>query len=584
MRGLAKLIGNENKKTFKQTGMRVILIIIAVISLLFPLLLRATTTLNSAASSIINNDEMIASMIDQCKQNGDLPGEKYWRTYERANELINKKIDPKDAEWKREIFFRDYTYRLGWLGILECISTGKYTVDDLFETSLATYMYSNDLDIIPSDIYSIDQKTAKELLPKLELEIAKFESNAISYSLYDYYKVNLDNAEKERDECAETLKIYESGAAVTPDYVSSAENVEAYSRYMTDVAKNQLKAAELKVYGWQLMCEKLYEYNSWQYNTVSALIENICSRAAYSVVMPRELFGSDDFFPDGSVRYDSYEDYVNTIQADRWHEAAALAKYSLEHNIPLNGTTDRSAKQAFVSAFSMTLSMLVIFMIILSGTTMSGEYSTGTIRLLLIRPRGRGKILTSKIISMYIWWSGAALVFALLLCGETVILYGIKDMFSSDLFTVGGSVIALPAPVTLILRILLSMLSTSPVVLFALMISTLIKRSALPIALSTMARFSTSIVTTLTFAINSYLKKIHLEYTPLPYLDLTVFLSNSASAYTNWGNFADILFGTGTTLNTNIYRLPIGIAWMAGLTVLMTVLSYLSFTKQQIKN
>ena len=262
-----------------------------------------------------------------------------------------------------------------------------------------------------------------------------------------------------------------------------------------------------------------------------------------------------------------------------------LVKYSLDRNIPLEGAVKGSAKKAVVSAVSTATGLLAIFSVILAGTTLSGEYTSGTIRLLLIRPRGRGKILASKLISLYIRWFASALILSLLLTAECAVIYGINDIFTPDLFIVGGHVVPLPSVLTLILRIILAVLSASPTVLLALMISTLIKRPALPIALSMIARLSTATVTSLAVLINTTLPGLHLEYSPLPYLDLTVFITTPAAYYmTAGGGLAEGIIRTAIFVYSSIYSLTVGIVWMALLSVLLTALSFVSFTKQQIKN
>lgn len=519
-------------------------------------------------------------MAERARESGDVIGEKYWRVYEHANDLFENRIGGSDAEWKIELFYSDYSAILGWIAIAECAASGSYTIEDIQKSALGSFLY-HDMpeEIAKYDGYLSEENIAKAL-PALLADEEKLRNEILNYSLADHYTVSLDTARAERDLCAAEAELYASGGGTVPEWAASPEVVTAYREYMRASAESRLETAELSIYGWQLLCENLYEYGSWQYRTVSELLSALASDCTAIVPIPRELY-------EAQHRSVSYERYLRGLAEaqHRFDDTVTLVKYSLDRNIPLEGTVKGSAKKATASAVSTATGLLAIFSVILAGTTLSGEYTSGTIRLLLIRPRGRGKILASKLISLYIRWFASALILSLMLTAECAVIYGINDIFTPDLFIVGGHVVPLPSVLTLILRIILAVLSASPTVLLALMISTLIKRPALPIALSMIARLSTATVTSLAVLINTTLPGLHLEYSPLPYLDLTVFITTPAAYYmTAGGGLAEGIIRTATFVYSSIYSLTVGIVWMALLSVLLTALSFVSFTKQQIKN
>lgn len=578
MSGLSKLIGNENKKTAKQLGFSVLLIIIAVISAA-SVALGAFISANTAGRRL-QETEYIVSMAERARESGDMIGEKYWRVYEHANDLFENRIGGSDAEWKIELFYNDYSTILGWIAIAECAASGRYTIEDIQKSALGSFLY-HDMpeEIAKYDGYLSEENIAKAL-PALRAYEEKLRNEILNYSLADHYAVSLDTARAERDLCAAEAELYASGGGTVPEWATSPEVVTTYREYMRASAESRLETAELSLYGWQLLCENLYEYGSWQYRTVSELLSALAADCTAIVPIPRELY-------EAQYRSVSYERYLRGLAEAqrRFDDTVTLVKYSLDRNIPLEGAVKGSAKKAVVSAVSTATGLLAIFSVILAGTTLSGEYTSGTIRLLLIRPRGRGKILASKLISLYIRWFASALILSLMLTAECAVIYGINDIFTPDLFIVGGHVVPLPSVLTLILRIILAVLSASPTVLLALMISTLIKRPALPIALSMIARLSTATVTSLAVLINTTLPGLHLEYSPLPYLDLTVFITTPAAYYmTAGGGLAESIIRTATFVYSSIYSLTVGIVWMALLSVLLTALSFVSFTKQQIKN
>jgi len=97
--------------------------------------------------------------------------------------------------------------------------------------------------------------------------------------------------------------------------------------------------------------------------------------------------------------------------------------YRIQHNIP--PTEDRTL-WGFATGSSNLLQLIALFMIIVAGGIVASEYSSGTVKLLLIRPLKRWKILTSKYLSMLIF----AFVSIVLLFIVSFIVGGIFFSFS----------------------------------------------------------------------------------------------------------------------------------------------------------
>ncbi|MFP3471854.1 ABC transporter permease subunit, partial [Micrococcus sp. SIMBA_144] len=87
----------------------------------------------------------------------------------------------------------------------------------------------------------------------------------------------------------------------------------------------------------------------------------------------------------------------------------AINEYRLENALP---PLESDSIWSFMDSSTGVVSLISIFTIIIGAGVIASEYSWGTIKLLLIRPASRTKILASKFI--------ATLLFALL---SLVILY-----------------------------------------------------------------------------------------------------------------------------------------------------------------
>lgn len=97
----------------------------------------------------------------------------------------------------------------------------------------------------------------------------------------------------------------------------------------------------------------------------------------------------------------------------------AVIDYHLEHNIH----TAKGTLWDGVNGSASLILLITVFTIIIAGDSLAGEFSSGTIKLLLIRPASRVKILVSKYISLLLF--GMLLLLTLFVVSFTVngILY-----------------------------------------------------------------------------------------------------------------------------------------------------------------
>ncbi|MFD2615321.1 ABC transporter permease [Paenibacillus gansuensis] len=135
--------------------------------------------------------------------------------------------------------------------------------------------------------------------------------------------------------------------------------------------------------------------------------------------------------------------------------------------------------------------LITLFTVIVAGDSMAGEFTGGTIKLLLIRPASRLKILISKYLSM--------LMFGILLL---VILFAVSVLFNGILYQFGhmnlplleigaeGQVIEKNMVANLWESYLINCVSTVMFVTMAFMISSAFRSSALAIGLSIFALFA----------------------------------------------------------------------------------------------
>ena len=585
MKKLARLIGNENKKVLKQTGLRVLLIIIAALTALTPLLdfaLKKIVESSSYSGHDPNywtyNAELLKKQLADAEENGRICDAEYYRVFLDTTEFFEKNNIHED--WRIDVFRSDYANLRGTVGLVKLIIEDGVDSDDINESMMSSFLYKidpNGIDpyetvLLPENIEAT-YKAQKDAL-------AEFEERILTYTLGDYYASKLEEAKAALETARQSVEYLKSGNAPADPGLPPELSAE-FIAYKVALGERLVEWNELNVRAWQWLTDNVFDYRGWQFNTVVKL-QWLKTLADSPTGVSRELFYASDYFSSDIV---DYEEYIARTQknARSFEESSAIIRASMEHGVPIRGTVNDSTKTLFLSEFSSSFGIIVIFVIILAGMTLSNEYTAGTVRLLLIRPQRRSRILASKLLSGGILWVAATAVASVLLAVECIALFGVKDLFTPAIFNHGTKVMIVPAIFAFLWRVLLSFISTAPIILFTLFISTLIKRSALPIALAMICRFSTSVVTTVSLS----LQKLHLEYTPLPYLDLTSFIGNTAERYIIDGGFTlDNIFGAAekALISSGNYRISIGIAWLVGIAAVLTVLSFVSFDRQQIKN
>lgn len=585
MKKLARLIGNENKKVLKQTGLRVLLIIIAALTALAPLLdftLKKIVGSPSYSGHDSNywtyNAERLKKQLADAEENGRICDAEYYRVFLDTTEFFEKNNIHED--WRIDVFRSDYATLRGTVGLVKLIIEDGVDSDDIKESMMSSFLYEID----PNGIYPYQTVLLPENIEatyKAQKDaLAELEERILTYTLGDYYASKLEEAKAALEAARQSVEYLKSGSAPADPGLTPELSAE-FIAYEVALGERLVEWNELNVQAWQWLTDNVFDYRGWQFNTVVKL-QWLKTLADSPTGVSRELFYASDYFSSDIV---DYEEYIAMTQknARSFEEASAIIRASMEHGVPIRGTVNDSTKTLFLSEFSSSFGIIVIFVIILAGMTLSNEYTSGTVRLLLIRPQRRSRILASKLLSGSILWVAATAVASVLLAVECIALFGVKDLFAPAIFNHGTKVMIVPAIFAFLWRVLLSFISTAPIILFTLLISTLIKRSALPIALAMICRFSTSVITTVSLS----LQKLHLEYTPLPYLDLTSFIGNTAERYIiDGGSTLDNIFGAAekALISSGNYRISIGIAWLVGIAAVLTVLSFVSFDRQQIKN
>jgi ABC-2 type transport system permease protein len=176
---------------------------------------------------------------------------------------------------------------------------------------------------------------------------------------------------------------------------------------------------------------------------------------------------------------------------EQFREQLAMLDYRLEHNIRLSAGTMWDG----IYGSAQLVVLITLFTVIVAGDSLAGEFTTGTIKLLLIRPASRTKILLSKYLSMILF--GLVLLFILFIVSVLVsgLLYRFEHMGLPMLSVdAQGHIVEKSMFANLWQTYLLKGVSTVMFVTMAFMISSAFRSSTMAIGFSIFALFAGTIL------------------------------------------------------------------------------------------
>lgn len=169
-----------------------------------------------------------------------------------------------------------------------------------------------------------------------------------------------------------------------------------------------------------------------------------------------------------------------TLRADAENKLK-IAEYRLANNIPTPPNNPWSA----LLTFSGLVEMVIIFAIVIAADMVAGEYTGGTMKLLLIRPHSRTKILFSKFIAVALF--SVVMLAILVVCAyaTNALFYGVGDIHTTDLFlNQQGQIVQQNVVMQVIKMYGLSIFPIMGYVTLALAVSTVLRNSALSVGIS----------------------------------------------------------------------------------------------------
>ncbi|MCZ8533256.1 ABC-2 type transport system permease protein [Paenisporosarcina quisquiliarum] len=257
------------------------------------------------------------------------------------------------------------------------------------------------------------------------------------------------------------------------------------------------------------------------------------------------------------VLIDDANAQLKTPDLDEWsiqmyEEQKAMAQYRLDNNAAPQVNQSMEGNMAFGASIMVLITLLTV---IPGASIVSQEFTDGTIKMLLTRPVSRFKILTSKLITIFLFGLSLIVLTIILTTAIGFILFGTAT--GIDLTIVDGVVQQTNTISDVFLTYVYSLGDFTMSILFAFFIGTVFSSPSIAIALSMLFLMMGPMIILL------LQKYIPVEYIWLTHSDLTQHLTKE-------------FFVEETTLSMSLTVLVI-------YAIVFLALSFMTFIKRDVK-
>jgi len=404
--------------------------------------------------------------------------------------------------WKYEAYCVDYVELYIYLSGLELIKSGEYSEEDV----VASFYIELEEGVEIASEY----ESAKNRMQKLENEILTVTPDEYYKQYILYYKAEATTKEE----------AYNDAKA---KYDSAPNNEKYESEYVR--AKAELDTAKITLRCWELISEKSAAPTGWQHTIVAVDLPETIANYLLNVPVSRS-----EYMGMYSDMYGTYEAYVKDCESGLKHYNGIMSKYvfAIENDIEIRSeyypSSDVSAKAATRNQVESFISIFTIIMIIMLAGSIAKEFSRGTVRLLLIRPRTRTQIIVSKLLAILIIFAVLTVGILLVTSLEYMLILGFDDMFVPDVLIIGESIVAIPSFIVTVIVILVAVLPALAYASIASLLAALSKKTGMSITLPVLLNV---LLLGIVVSIASVLVNIRpglfswIEYSPIVYFDMS---------------------------------------------------------------
>lgn len=551
---MINLITNEFIKQFKKVSTKIFLALILVLAIAMPFAIKSFES--KEYSYWTENHKMELSSIESeiSTLNKEIESKKKLGLIFRGidKDVVTTKIDNNlKYDWRNEVIeeYRQLRYQEE---VMKAV-LNKEKKKDLQEAA-----YILEPSRIEEYYYQSKEKLNKEI-KKVSDKAKATKEMVVKNDYLRYVESKINTRQDQIKENDKQIKELEKTLKKNP------KNKEIPTQILALKESNQQEAKFIELEKFRLDNKIPYDDKDYRHQTLQYM-EFALGTLNTNMVTEDEFLKNPQQYSSEGKTYSEYKENFLAEQ-NRAKEEVELGWYSLNNKIPQEKYTVDS-RTMVSNGFEIFVVISGIVSIILAGSIVSTEFSKGTIRLLLIRPVSRFKILLSKLLSVLIIGFGILVVSIAVYTLSVGAAYGFDGFSISSLKYVDGKVVELGYFAYLMPKLLTSCVSVLFVATLAFMLSTVAKNTAVAVGLSSILYLGSMPIA----MILGSLKAGFLAQWVLGYMNLSMF-----NIMPSFPIMMKEQYSVSLDPQTGMIQLLI-------LTVVFIVVSFVSFTKTDIKN
>lgn len=559
MRKINSLIKNEFIKQYKKVSTKIILILILVSAVALPFAVKALSErennhfyLESYKEHLSYIENTIKSLDSKTDKGSQL--QKLYLEAEKTQVKMTIDNNINYNDWRQ-----DSTHQ--WLDKeIEAI-TIKAIIDGYDETTIlenGRFRGKENGNGALTAYYQMPKEEVQKALDKTKKASSELKDSIEKNDFMKYLDKSISSLKDAVTSNKDMIKVLEEKIKNEPKN-DQAKNELEQSKKQLEITEERLKATQYRYDN-----KVPYDDKDWRNLTIKDLAMN-GERKGQKLSTEEEFKQQNTYEISQGLTYEDYKKNYEDNQ-QKVKEAIELDWYSLKNNIPQVKFAN-DARNMVDNLYLMYVSVVIVLCIIIAGGIVSSEYSTGTVRLLMIRPVSRWKFLLSKLLTVFIIGYSTLILSVLMIVLSSGALLGFGGFATKVLTYSNGAIIQQNYLLSMIPKLLFSSISLIFIVSVAFMLSTVVKNTALAVGLTTVLYLGSSPAT----FIMARLKMKWVANTVLPYMNLSSFYGDSFTAEMLKNQFNIIL-------DKNF-----GAMQLAVLAAVLIGISFAVFTKRDVK-
>lgn len=382
---------------------------------------------------------------------------------------------------------------------------------------------------VSTEMYEETQCTWAEVLGDLydhleecEAYIAEIENYALTIEPDAYYDTLIAQCRQQIESKKDSIENYRAEIeALEPEM---KEEMQPWYEAQINACYGEIEDNERIIAAYEDLKELDAHPESNSFLLVSRVLPGVLSARRDAITSIETNVAIDEFFLISKAGESSSNHKIRVLD-----KALIAIEYAYTRDILPEDLSASSAKATFINNLSTASFLISAVTVVLASMILSREFATGTVRLWVIRPKTRNKLLGSKIATLLIYicsMMGASFVitylFALANHLIDLFFYGQSTLFAPSYGVLFGLTLPIPAVAEHVWALIVL---TLPIILYAMLclfVSVLTKKGVLSIVLGMLVLMFATDIQALALIVANYTGVFGyvLQATALPYLSM----------------------------------------------------------------